>query len=121
MKTNAERMKAKLLKRKQIEYELRQIILHDNREILLDNLRRRRRHEFKRGDAVSIVEWISGSYGKMHDVDRLYRVTEGVVVDVLPAGYIVEGRTARGRHARDFVNRAHLINGLVKMSPRRMD
>lgn len=121
MKTNAERIKARLLKRKQIEYELRQILLRDHREILLDNLRRRRHHEFKRGDAVSIVEWISGGYGKPQEADRLYRVTEGIVVDVLPAGYIVEGRTARGRHARDFVNRAHLINGLVKMSPRRME
>ncbi len=119
MKTNADRKMAKLLKRRQIEHELRQIILNDNREILLDNIRRRRRHEFKKGDAITLVEWISGRYSASRESDRLYRVTDGVVVEVLPSGYIVEGRTARGRHARDFVNRAHLINGFVKMSPRR--
>lgn len=119
MKTSTDRKMARLLKRRQIEHELRQIILQDNREILLDNMRRRRRHEFKKGDAVTLVEWISGSYNAAKDADRLYRVTDGIVVDVLPAGYIVEGRTARGRNARDFVNRAHIINGFVKMSPRR--
>ncbi|MDD6308320.1 MAG: hypothetical protein PUB07_03055 [Clostridia bacterium] len=112
MKTKAER---RLAKRRQIEQEIRQIVLRDSREILMDNMRRRRRHEFKMGDGVTLIEWLQGG---IRESDRLYRVREGVVVDVLPAGYIVEGRTARGKIARDFVNRAHLINGFVRMFPR---
>lgn len=118
MKTNAERRHAKAEKRRQIEMEMQQIVLQSNREILMDNMRRRRRREFSKGDAVTIVEWIAGGYGKDKDAERLYRVLEGTVIAVLPGGYFVEGRTARGKIARDFVNRAHLINGTVKMFPR---
>ncbi len=118
MKTNAERKLAKAEKRKQIEREMRQIVLESNREILYDNIRRRRRREFVKGDAVTVVEWIAGRYGKEEDSERLYRVTEGTVIAVLPGGYFVEGKTSRGKIARDFVNRAHLINGTVKMFPR---
>lgn len=117
MKTNAERRLAKAEKRKQIEREMRQILLESNREILYDNMRRRKRREFSKGDRVTVVEWLAGRYGKDADAERLYRVTEGVVIAVLPAGYFVEGRTARGKTARDFINRAHLINGTVKMFP----
>jgi len=113
MKTNAERRQAKIEKRKQIEREMRQIVLESNREILYDNIRRRRRREFSKGDSVTIVEWIAGRYGKDEEAERLYRVTEGTVLAVLPAGYFVEGRTARGKTARDFINRAQLINGTV--------
>ncbi len=115
MKTATQRKQAKAEKRKQIEREMQQIVLQSNREILMDNIRRRYRREFYKGDRVTIVEWIAGSYRKDNKEERLYRVTDGVVVQVLPAGYVVEGRTARGRIARDFVNRAHLINGTVKM------
>lgn len=118
LKTNAERKQAKLEKRKQIEREMRQIVLESNREILYDNIRRRRRREFVKGDKVTIVEWIAGRYGKEEDGERLYRVTEGTVLAALPGGYFVEGRTSRGKIARDFINRAHLINGTVKMFPR---
>ncbi len=117
MKTNAERRLAKLEKRKLIEREMRQIVVESNREILYDNLRRRRRREFLPGDKVTVVEWIAGGYGRDKDAERLYRVTEGVVIAALPGGYLIEGRTARGRIARDFINRAHLINGTVKMFP----
>jgi|GEM_PF-1427262 len=118
MKSNAERRHAKAEKRKQIELEMRQIVLQSNREILFDNIRRRRRREFAKGDAVTVVEWIAGGYGKDKEAERLYRVTEGTVIAVLPGGYFVEGRTARGKIARDFINRAHLINGTVRMFPR---
>ncbi len=117
MKTQAQRLTAKLEKRKQIEREMRQIVLESRREILYDNMRRRQRREFVKGDKVTIVEWIAGSYRQDSRDERLYRVTDGVVVEVLPGGYFVEGRTARGRIARDFVNRAHIINGTVKMFP----
>ena len=118
MKSSAERRQAKIEKRKQIEREMRQIVLESNREILFDNMRRRHRREFSRGDEVTVVEWIAGRYGKEKDAERLYRVTEGTVIAVLPGGYFIEGRTARGKAARDFINRAHLINGTVKMFPR---
>ena len=118
MKTSAERKRAKIEKRKQIEAEMRQIVVESNREILYDNMRRRHRREFSKGDAVTIVEWIAGGYGKERDAERLYRVTEGKVLAALPGGYYVEGRTARGRVARDFINRAHIINGTVRMFPR---
>ncbi len=117
MKTNAERRLAKAEKRKQIEREMRQIVLESNREILYDNLRRRRRREFHVGDQVTICEWIAGGYGKDKDAERLYRVTEGTVIAALPGGYFIEGRTPRGKIARDFINRAHIINGTVKMFP----
>ncbi len=117
MKTAAQRRQAKEEKRKQIEREMHQIVLQSNREILIDNMRRRHRREFSKGDRVTIVEWIAGTYRRDNKEERLYRVTDGVVVQVLPAGYVVEGRTARGRIARDFVNRAHIINGTVKMFP----
>lgn len=116
MRTDANRRRAKLEKRTQIERELHQIILSDSREILLDNLRRRRRHEFNVGDIVTVVEWISGGYGKDNDLDRrIYRVTEGRVIQVTPGGYFIEGLSTRGKPARDFINRAHIINGLVRL------
>jgi len=118
VKTNAERRLAKAEKRKQIEREMRQIVLESNREILYDNLRRRRRREFHVGEEVTIVEWIAGGYGKEKDAERLYRVTEGKIIAAVPGGYFVEGRTQRGKVARDFINRAHIINGTVKMFPR---
>ena len=121
MKTNAERRAAKAEKRKQIEKEMRQIVLESNREILYDNIRRRRRREFACGDSVTVVEWIAGGYGKEAEAERLYRVTEGTVIAVLPGGYFVEGKTSRGKLARDFINRAHLINGTVKMFPRAVE
>ena len=118
MNSQAQRHSAKLEKRKQIEREMKQIILESSREILYDNMRRRARREFSKGDRVTIVEWIAGSYRQGNRDERLYRVTDGVVVQVLPGGYFIEGRTARGRIARDFVNRAHIINGTVKMFPK---
>lgn len=118
VKTNAERRLAKAEKRKQIEREMRQIVLESNREILYDNLRRRRRREFHVGDEVTVVEWIGGGYGKDKDAERLYRVTEGTVIAAVPGGYFVEGSTQRGRVARDFINRAHIINGTVKIFPK---
>ncbi len=118
MRTSAERKRIREEKRRQIETEMRQIVLESNREILMDNLRKRYRREFSRGDSITIVEWLAGGYGKAHDGERLYRVTEGRILAVLPGGYYVEGRTARGGMARDFINRAHIINGTVKLFPR---
>ncbi len=117
MKSNAERKHARIEKRRLIEEEMRKIVLESNREILMDNMRRRHRREFFKGDRVTVVEWIAGGYGKDKDGERLYRVTEGTILASLPGGYFIEGRTTRGKVARDFINRAHLINGTVKMFP----
>ncbi len=117
MRTNAQRRHIREEKRRQIEAEMHRIVTESNREILLDNLRRRYRREFSKGDRVMVVEWIAGGYGKDRDGERLYRVTEGTVIAALPGGYYIEGRTARGRVARDFINRAHVINGTVKLFP----
>lgn len=119
MKSQAQRQIAKQEKRKQIEREMRQIVLESSREILYDNMRRRRRREFSKGDKVTIVEWIAGSYRQDSRDERLYRVTDGVIIESLPGGYYVEGRTARGKIARDFINRAHIINGTVKIFPQK--
>lgn len=117
MKSQAQRVMARQEKRKQIEREMRRIVLESSREILYDNMRRRQRREFAKGDKVTIVEWIAGSYRQDSRDERLYRVTDGVIIEALPGGYYVEGRTARGRIARDFINRAHIINGTVKIFP----
>ena len=105
---------AKIEKRKKIEAEMREIVIHDSREILLDNMRRRRRREFSAGDRIRIVEYINPK-SKNSDVEYIYRVSEGTVRQVTPGGYFIEGENSHGRPVKDFINRAHIINGFVKL------
>jgi len=105
---------AKIEKRKKIEAEMREIVVHDSREILLDNLRRRRRREFSKGDKIRVVEYINPK-SKNSDVEFIYRISEGTVLQVTAGGYFVEGQNSKGRPVKDFINRAHIINGFVKL------
>ncbi len=119
MNVKKDRISARIEKRKQIEEEIRRIVLSDQRDILIDNMRRRRRREFQAGDRVRIIEWLR-SGGNERGADCMYRVTEGVVVQVTGWGYFVEGISERGLPAKDFVNKSHLINGTVKMDYQRI-
>ena len=110
----AVKSQAKIEKRKKIEVEMREIVIHDSREILLDNLRRRRRREFSKGDKIRVIEYINPK-SKNSDVEFIYRISEGIVCQVTDGGYFVEGQNANGRPVKDFINRAHIINGFVKL------
>lgn len=107
---------AKIEKRKKIESEMREIVIHDSREILLDNLRRRHRREFNVGDRIHIVEWLNPRV-KYPENECIYRVSQGIVRQVTTGGYFVEGENVKGRPVKDFINRAHIINGFVKLFP----
>lgn len=106
---------AKAKKRSMIEAELSKIIQTDNVKILIDNIKRRQVAEFIKGDTVSVMEGGIGG-GCAPGGDCMYRVKVGTVVQVTPSGYLVEGASHRGIPSRDFVNRSHLISGIVKMS-----
>ncbi len=102
-------------KRLKIEQEMHSIVMADRRKILLDNIKRRTRPEFKEGDKIRLQEWIGMQ--KLKERDRaMYRVFEGTVLQVTRSGYYVEGVAVTGVLVKDFINRAHIINGAVSVS-----
>lgn len=109
---------ARSLKRQQIEDEIRGIVLSDGRAILADNLRRRNKRlgSISYGDTVLLFEY-AGKKRKSPDTDGecLYRMIEGRVIQVTKSGFFIEGHEKKGRRIREFVNKAHIINGTVQL------
>lgn len=108
-------LSAKELKRLAIEEELGRIIEYDRHRALLENIKNRNYEEFFKGDKVTVLELRYKNASDAHLGDRMYRVRTGVVTQVTKSGYLIEGISLRGKPSRDFVNRAHLINGTVAM------
>ena len=103
------------LKRLAIEEELGRIIEKDKYEALAENIKNRSYEEFVDGDHVALLELRYKNARDTHLGERMYRVRTGTVVQVTKSGYLIEGVSLRGKPSRDFVNRAHLINGTVSM------
>ena len=103
-------------KRSAIEAELAQIIKNDRDQILLDNLKSRYRGKFAVGDRVVLRENRYNSADPSVPSEKMYHVQSGTVIQVTKSGYLVDGVSVHGVRARDFVNRAHLINGTVVIS-----
>ena len=101
-------------KREKIEQEIRSIVLKDKYIILADNIRRRKRIKLSAGDRVRLKECTLAARLK-RDGEIMYRVSEGTVLQVTRHGYYVEGRTEKGSPTKDFINKAHIINGAVKI------
>ncbi len=102
-------------KRLKIEQEIHSIVMADRRKILLDNIKKRARTEFREGDKIRLEEWIGMQ--KLKERDRaMYRIFEGTVKQVTKSGYYVEGIAVTGVSVKDFINRAHIINGAVSVS-----
>ena len=109
---------AKLKKRQQIEDEIRSIVIKDIRAVLIDNLRRRNRKlgNISCGDVILLVEPIGKRIkSEEFDDDFLYRVAKGRVIQVTRYGFFIEGKSHTGRSTKEFVNKAHIINGTVKI------
>ena len=113
MKSNKE------LKRELIEKEIKSIVLSDSRAILADNMLRRRKRlgNIKLGDTVLVFEFLQSKKKKdaAFEGEFLYRITEGTVSQVTKNGFLIEGTTGRGHTTREFVNKAHIINGTVQL------
>lgn len=107
---------AKSKKRQQIEEEIKSIVIKDIRAILIDNLRRRNKRlgRISCGDAILLIEPI-GNRIKSEDDDYLYRCAKGSVIQITRYGYFIEGKSRTGRTTREFVNKAHVINGTVRI------
>ena len=113
MKSNKE------LKRELIEKEIRSIVLSDSRAILADNLLRRKKRigNIAVGDKVLVFEFLSNRKKKPKNFEGefLYRITEGTVIQVTPHGFFIQGVGHTGNKTREFVNKAHIINGTVQL------
>ena len=113
MKSNKE------LKRQLIEKEIKSIVLTDSKAILADNLLRRRKRlgNISLGDTVLVFEFLQNKKRKDESFEGefIYRITEGVVTQVTKHGFLIEGTTQTGKKTREFVNRAHIINGTVRL------
>ena len=113
MKSNKE------LKRQLIEKEIKSIVLSDNKAILADNLRKRKKRigNISLGDTVLVFEFLQNKRKKdeSYEGEYLYRITEGVVTQVTKHGFLIDGTGQTGKKTREFVNRAHIINGTVQL------
>lgn len=109
----------KQLKRELIEKEIKSIVLSDSRAILADNILRRRKRlgNIALGDTVLVFEYLQNKKKKdaSYEGDFLYRISEGTVSQVTKNGFLIEGTTLRGHHTREFINKAHIINGTVQL------
>lgn len=106
------------LKRLAIEKEIRSIILSDNRAILADNIMRIKKKlgNIGVGDTVLLFEYIGRKKLSPDDMaEALYRMTEGTVIQVTKSGFFIDGVNGRGHKIREFVNKAHIINGRVRL------
>ena len=106
------------LKRLAIEKEIRSIILSDSRAILADNIIRIKKKlgNIGVGDTVLLFEYIGKKKLASDDMaEALYRMTEGTVIQVTKSGFFIDGINGRGHKIREFVNKAHIINGRVKL------
>lgn len=107
-----------LRKRQQIEDEIRSIVLNDRRAILIDNLKKRNSKlgNISCGDSILLLEPL-GKATKTEDLDDdfLYRISNGKVIAVTRYGFFIEGRNRSGRSTKEFVNKAHVINGTVRI------
>lgn len=107
-----------LTKRQAIEQEIKDIVLSDRKAILKDNLLRRRARlgHLQKGDFILLYEFFKNRK-KEHtdDDDFLYRIVEGKIIQVTRSGFFVEGRTSRGTSVCEYVNKAHIINGTVRL------
>ena len=102
------------LKRLAIEKEIRSIVLSDSRAILADNMKRIRQRLV--GDTVLLFEYIGKKKLSNDDMaEALYRMTEGTVIQVTKSGFFIDGVNGRGHKIREFVNKAHIINGRVRL------
>lgn len=113
MKSNKE------LKRELIEKEIKSIVLSDSRAILADNLLKRRKRigNIAVGDTVLVFEFLANRKKKpaTFEGEFLYRITEGTVIQVTKHGFLINGHGKGGNETREFVNRAHIINGTVQL------
>jgi len=113
MKSNKE------LKRQLIEKEIKSIVLSDSKAILADNMRRRKKRigNINLGDTVLVFEFLQNKRKKdeSYEGEYLYRITEGVVTQVTKHGFLIDGIGQTGKKTREFVNRAHIINGTVQL------
>lgn len=108
----------KLTKRQAIEKEIRDIVLSDKKAILIDNLRRRHAKlgDLKKGDRVLLYEFFKTRRKDFADErEFLYRIVEGRIIQVTHSGFFIEGHTSRGALIREYVNKAHIINGTVRL------
>lgn len=109
---------AKLKKRQQIEKEIKGIVMKDIHAILIDNLkvRSKRLGKISCGDVISLVEPLGKRYKiEEFDDDFLYQIPKGTVIQVTRYGYFIEGKSRSGRDTKEFINKAHIINGTVKI------
>ncbi len=113
MKSNKE------LKRELIEKEIRSIVLSDSRAILADNLLKRKKRigNITIGDKVLVFEFLANKKKKTAEFEGefLYRITEGTVLQVTSHGFLISGIGHTGNETREFVNKAHIINGTVQL------
>lgn len=108
----------KMTKRQAIEKEIRDIVLSDKKAILIDNLQRRHAKlgELKKGDRVLLYEFFKNRRKEYTDEGEfLYRIVEGRIIQVTHSGFFIEGHTSRGALIREYVNKAHVINGTVRL------